>query len=260
MSSINPVVLLPGALKARAEQLGKDFVASLTLGVGQFCTNPGIVFGLESSELQRFVEAASSALQQVQPAVMLTPGIHSAYERGVDELLKHQKLSAVARGAEGQGKHCGRAALFATTAADLAQHPEVAHEVFGASSIVVRAKSEAELIAALEKLEGQLTATLHLTQEDEPLARKLLPTLERKAGRILANGWPTGVEVTHAMVHGGPYPATSDGRTTSVGTLAIERFLRPICYQDLPEPLLPEALRGTGAGRPHRFDGAYRSS
>jgi 2,5-dioxopentanoate dehydrogenase len=259
MSSINPVVLLPGALKARGEQLGKDFVASLTLGVGQFCTNPGLVFALEGAELQPFLDSATAALKQVQPAVMLTPGIHSAYERGVTELLKHQKLSSLARGGESQGKHCGRAALFATTAADLAQHPEVAHEVFGASSIVVRAKTEAELVKALEALEGQLTATLHLTNEDTAIATRLLPILERKAGRILANGWPTGVEVSHAMVHGGPYPATSDGRSTSVGTLAIDRFLRPVCYQDLPDALLPEALRGTGAGQPHRFDGNYKA-
>jgi 2,5-dioxopentanoate dehydrogenase len=260
MSSINPVLLLPGALRARAEALGKEFVGSLTLGVGQFCTNPGLVFALDSPELQQFVESASAALKQVQPSAMLTPGIHSAYERGVDELLKHKKLTALARGAESQGKHCGRAALFSTTAADLAEHPEVAHEVFGASSIVVRARSEAELIASLEAIEGQLTATLHLTPEDTALASRLLPILERKAGRILANGWPTGVEVAHAMVHGGPYPATSDGRSTSVGTLAIDRFLRPVCYQDLPEALLPEELRGNGAGRPHRLDGNYRVS
>jgi alpha-ketoglutaric semialdehyde dehydrogenase len=260
MSSINPVVLLPGALRARAEALGKEFVGSLTLGVGQFCTNPGLVFALDGPELQQFVESASAALKQVQPAVMLTPGIHNAYERGVDELLKHQKLASVARGMESQGKHCGRAALFATTAADLARHPEVAHEVFGASSIVVRARSEAELMTALEQLEGQLTATLHVTAEDTALASRLLPILERKAGRVLANGWPTGVEVSHAMVHGGPYPATSDGRSTSVGTLAIERFLRPVCYQDLPEALLPEELRSNGGGRPHRFDGNYRVS
>lgn len=260
MSSINPVLLLPGALRARGEALGKEFVASLTLGVGQFCTNPGLVFALEGPELEPFVASAAATLKDVQPGVMLTPGIHSAYEKGVAELLKHQKLTSIARGAEVQGKHCGRAALFSTTATDLQRHPEIAHEVFGSSSILVRAKSEAELAEALEKLEGQLTATLHVTREDNELAKRLLPILERKAGRILANGWPTGVEVAHAMVHGGPFPATSDGRSTSVGTLAIERFLRPVCYQDLPEELLPEELRGDAGGRPRRFDGAYRAS
>jgi NADP-dependent aldehyde dehydrogenase len=258
MSSINPVVLLPGALRARGEALGKEFVASLTLGVGQFCTNPGLVFALDGPELAPFIESAAAALKAVQPAPMLTAGIHSAYERGVAELLQHQKLTSIARGAESTGKYCGRAALFGTTAADLNAHPEIAHEVFGASSIIVRAQNAAELAEALEKLEGQLTATLQVTSEDLALAKRLLPILERKVGRVLANGWPTGVEVTHAMVHGGPYPATSDGRSTSVGTLAIERFLRPVCYQDMPEELLPAELRGDGSGRPHRFDGSYR--
>lgn len=260
MSSINPVLLLPGALRARGEALGKEFVASLTLGVGQFCTNPGLVFALDGPELQPFIQAAAAALTEVQPAPMLTPGIHGAYERGVAELSNHQKLTSIARGGESQGKYCGRAALFGATIADLEKHPEIAHEVFGAASIVVRAQSEAELAAALEKLEGQLTATLQVAPEDYALAKRLLPILERKVGRVLANGWPTGVEVTHAMVHGGPFPATSDGRSTSVGTLAIERFLRPVCYQDVPEALLPDELRGNGAGLPHRFDGAYRAS
>lgn len=260
MSSINPVLLLPGALRARGEALGKEFVASLTLGVGQFCTNPGLVFALDGPELEPFIRSAAAALKDVQPAPMLTAGIHSAYERGVSELLNHQKLTQIARGAESQGKFCGRAALFGAMVADLDKHPEIAHEVFGASSIVIRARDEAELTAALEKLEGQLTATLQVAPEDYPLAKRLLPVLERKVGRVLANGWPTGVEVTHAMVHGGPFPATSDGRSTSVGTLAIERFLRAVCYQDLPEALLPEELRGDGAGLPHRLDGVYRAS
>jgi len=260
MSSINPVLLLPGALRARAEALGQEFVASLTLGSGQFCTNPGLVFALDGPELARFIAAATSALTQSQPQVMLTSGIHSAFERGIEQLLQHQKLTSIARGPETQGKHCGRPALFAAHASDLDQHPEIAHEVFGASSIIVRARTEAELANALETLEGQLTATLHVTAEDTALAARLMPILERKAGRVLANGWPTGVEVAHAMVHGGPFPATSDGRSTSVGTLAIERFLRPVCYQDLPEALLPAELRGDGSGVPHRYDGAYRAT
>jgi alpha-ketoglutaric semialdehyde dehydrogenase len=133
-------------------------------------------------------------------------------------------------------------------------------EVFGASSVIVRCLDEAELLDVTEHLEGQLTATLHLTPDDEALARRLLPVLERKAGRLLANGWPTGVEVAHAMVHGGPFPATSDGRSTSVGTLAIERFLRPVCYQDFPDALLPQPLRRDAvSARPHRLDGVYRT-
>jgi 2,5-dioxopentanoate dehydrogenase len=135
----------------------------------------------------------------------------------------------------------------------------VMNEVFGASSLIVRCANEAEMLEVAEHLEGQLTATLHLAERDQALATRLLPIVERKAGRLIANGWPTGVEVAHAMVHGGPFPATSDGRSTSVGTLAIERFLRPVCYQDFPDALLPHALRSDVVqSLPHRFDGVYR--
>src|SRR4051812_6931879 len=191
MSSINPVVLLPGALSTRAEALGKDFVASLTMGVGQFCTNPGLVVALESPGLDAFVASASAALGQVAPAVMLTSGIHGAYEKGVDKLLRHERVKMLGRGAEGTGMHCGRGALFSIPAEDVIKHPEVTEEVFGASSLVVRCKSEDQLRDTLEHLEGQLTATLHLTEQDTALAARLIPTLERKAGRVLANGWPT---------------------------------------------------------------------
>jgi NADP-dependent aldehyde dehydrogenase len=131
-------------------------------------------------------------------------------------------------------------------------------EVFGASSVIVRCATEEQLVEVLEHLEGQLTATLHLVDEDHALAARLIPVLERKAGRLIANGWPTGVEVSHAMVHGGPFPATSDGRSTSVGTLSIERFLRPVCYQDFPDALLPPVLQNDAPPRPRRVDGAYR--
>ena len=135
-------------------------------------------------------------------------------------------------------------------------NPALAHEVFGAFSLIVRCKDAEALALALQSLEGQLTATLHIDKEDEALAAKLLPILRDKAGRILVNGWPTGVEVTHAMVHGGPFPATSDGRTTSVGTLAMTRFLRPVCYQDVPDALLPPALKATNPwNAPRRVDG-----
>jgi alpha-ketoglutaric semialdehyde dehydrogenase len=259
MSSINPVLLLPGALAARAEALARDFVSSMTLGAGQFCTNPGLVIVMEGADLERFIAAATAALEQTAPAVMLTPGIHSAFARGVARLLEHNHVSVLARGAEDGGKYSGRAALFAVRATDLLQHPEVTEEVFGASSVVVRCADERELLRVLDKLEGQLTATLHLEAQDEALAARLVPALERKAGRLIANGWPTGVEVSHAMVHGGPFPATSDGRSTSVGTLAIERFLRPVCYQDFPDELLPKELRRSAMlSAPHRLDGAYR--
>src|SRR5690606_9447525 len=143
--------------------------------------------------------------------------------------------------------------------ADLLADRSLMDEVFGAASLVVRCRDEDELAAVAGSLEGQLTATLHLADDDQALAARLLPLLELKAGRIIANGWPTGVEVSHAMGHGGPFPATSDGRSTSVGTLAIERFLRPVCYQDLPDALLPPELRDGAPARPRRVDGAWRT-
>jgi NADP-dependent aldehyde dehydrogenase len=192
---------------------------------------------------------------------MLSPGIHQADEKGVARLLDHARATLLARGHESRGSHCGRAALFSVKAGQLLRRPELLDEVFGPSSLIVRCGDERELRDVLEHLEGQLTAALHLTTKDEPLAARLVPVLERMAGRLLVNGWPTGVEVAHAMVHGGPFPATSDGRSTSVGTLAIERFLRPVCYQDFPATLLPEMLRDeSSALRPHRNDGAASGS
>lgn len=259
MSSVNPVVLLPGALAARAEALGKEFVASLSLGVGQFCTNPGILLALEGPDLERFIATTSTALGAVAPAVMLTAGIHGAFEKGVSRLRQHAQIDLLARGGESQGQNCGQGAFFSVSAPEALRSPELLEEVFGPSSVLIRCQDESELAAVLEHLEGQLTATLHLTPQDEAIAARLLPILERKAGRLIANGWPTGVEVAHAMVHGGPFPATSDGRSTSVGTLAIERFLRPVCYQDFPDSLLPQSLRRAQVPtRPHRLDGVYQ--
>jgi NADP-dependent aldehyde dehydrogenase len=255
MSSINPVFLLPGALAARAEALGTGFIASLTMGAGQFCTNPGLVLALEGPDLDRFVTAASDAMCGAPSQVMLTPGIHKAYESGVARWASAPALKLVAQGQEPSGPTSGRGALFTMTGADFIADPSHAEEVFGAASLLVRCASIDELIQVIGLLEGQLTATLHVTDEDTALAQQLLPVLERLAGRILANGWPTGVEVTDAQVHGGPFPSTSDGRSTSVGTLAIDRFLRPVAYQDLPVALLPAELRDGDAGIPRRIDG-----
>jgi 2,5-dioxopentanoate dehydrogenase len=259
MSSVNPVLVLPGALADRPEALARGFIGSLTLGVGQFCTNPGLLFALEGPELDTFLTAAATALSEVSPATMLTAGIHAAYESGVRKLEQHGAVTLLGRGADADGRHCGRGALFSIAGDALLANADVMDEVFGASSVIVRCADEASLVRLLEQLEGQLTATLHVTPADYGLASRLLPVLERKAGRLLVNGWPTGVEVCHAMVHGGPYPATTDSRTTSVGTLAIERFLRPVCYQDLPPDLLPAELRDQAAGLPRRIDGRFLS-
>ncbi|AOF96086.1 aldehyde dehydrogenase (NADP(+)) [Sphingobium sp. RAC03] len=256
MSSINPVVLLPGALAERAEAMGTAFVGSLTMGSGQFCTNPGLVIALDGPDLDKFVAAAAQAMSGAQPQVMLTPGIHEAYEKGVAALSGADGVTTVARGTEAEGCNRGQAAFFATDSATFGANPLLAEEVFGSSSVLIKCSSIEEVIATIAGLEGQLTATLQLTEADNADAAKLLPVLSRKVGRILTNGWPTGVEVTHAMVHGGPFPSTADGRSTSVGTLAMMRFLRPVCYQDVPDALLPAALQDANPlGLTRRVDG-----
>ena len=243
MSSVNPVFLLPAALAARGEAIAQGFVDSLTLGVGQFCTNPGLLIALESAELDRFVDATARGLAQKSAQTMLTAGIAAAYQDGIDARAKTADVTRVADGASSDAHCSARAALFRTTAAQFLANEHLQDEIFGPSSLIVACRDMDELSRVAEHLEGQLTATLQIDREDYALAQRLVPTLERKAGRILANGFPTGVEVSYAMVHGGPFPATSDARATSVGAMAIERFLRPVCYQDLPAELLPEALR-----------------
>ena len=243
MSAINPVILFPAALKARGDALAPAYIQSLTMGAGQFCTNPGLLITVGSPDLDAFLAAAGEAMADSQAQQMLTPGIHDAFARGVETLVSHAAVTTVARGLAGEGANQAQGALFRTDAQSFLADAALGHEVFGSSSIVVTVKDMAEAAAVLAQLEGQLTATLLMDPEDEAQAAELVPLIATKVGRILANGWPTGVEVCHAMVHGGPFPATSDTRTTSVGTLAIERFLRPVCYQNLPQSMLPAPLR-----------------
>jgi len=244
MSSINPVVLLPGALAKRGAEIATGFAGSLTMGVGQFCTNPGLVLGLAGADFDRFAAAAAEALKPVPAATMLTPGIAGAYQRGEDQLAGQPAVDTLLRGTSSGCQ--GAPSLFKTTGAAFLANHAMQSEIFGPASLLIACTDLAELLAVIEGLEGQLTATLQLQDDDEAdiaAARTLLPALERKVGRILANGYPTGVEVSTAMVHGGPFPATSDGRSSSVGTAAIQRFLRPVCYQNLPRALLPAVLR-----------------
>jgi len=242
MSSVNPVFLLPGALQQGAG-LAQAFVDSLTLGVGQFCTNPGLVFAVDGPELETFVKSAADALAGKGAGTMLTAGIHEAYTAGVAKFGAVEGLQLVAQGGE-QGAGCAaRAALYLCDADTYFGNPALEDEVFGPCAVLVRFKDGQQLLRAAEALHGQLTVTVHAQEQDHVLAAALLPILERKAGRVLFNGFPTGVEVSHAMVHGGPFPATSDSRTTSVGASAIDRFLRPVCYQNVPAGLLPQAVR-----------------
>jgi 2,5-dioxopentanoate dehydrogenase len=242
MSSINPVYLFPEALDTRASQLAREFVASLTLGAGQFCTNPGLLIAVDGPGLRSFIGAARAELTGTVAATMLTGTIHGAYCSGIERLAKIDNVETLARGQTGSGYNQSPAALFAVEARTFMGEPALQHEVFGAASLLVRCRNFDEICEVAESLAGQLTATVQAGPSDWPAVRRLIPALERKSGRIVVNGFPTGVEVSDAMVHGGPYPSTSDGRSTSVGSLAIQRFLRPVCYQDMPSALLPEAL------------------
>jgi 2,5-dioxopentanoate dehydrogenase len=253
MSAINPVFLLPDALHVRADAIAAGFAASLTMGMGQFCTNPGLVLGVQGPDFERFCAAALAALAASPSAPMLTAPIAAAYLRGVDKLSGHAGVTALMDDKAAVPKP----ALFITTARQFLADPALADEVFGPASLLVACDDVAQMRLVAEHLEGQLTATLQMEEGDLDDARSLVPILERKVGRILANGFPTGVEVSTAMVHGGPFPATSDSRSTSVGSAAIYRFLRPVSYQNLPQQLLAPALRDDNPGRLwRRRDGA----
>jgi NADP-dependent aldehyde dehydrogenase len=229
--------LLPAALSARGEAIAKGWAGSLTMGAGQFCTNPGVILVLEGPDADAFVATATEALGGIGKQTMLTDGIAAAYRSG----SKRVAASSGVRELIGTSCETREAApyVFETTGDNWQANEELGEEVFGPLGIVVRVKDEAQLLEIAKGLEGQLTCTLQMDAGDKDLARKLMPVLERKAGRVLANGFPTGVEVADSMVHGGPYPASTNFGATSVGTMAIRRFLRPVCYQNLPDDLLP---------------------
>ncbi len=245
MGSINPVFLLPSVLKQNAESLATGLHGSVTLGVGQFCTNPGLVFVENGEAANVFRQKLESLMSATAPGTMLTADLCAAYRQGVENFSKLSgvKRAASANAEAGAGNAQAGAALFATKAEIFLANHDLMEEVFGPSTLVVECSSRDQMLAAALRLEGQLTATIHGTAEELAANQDLIAILETKAGRVLFNGFPTGVEVCHAMTHGGPYPATSDGRSTSVGTRAITRFARPVCYQGFPEVALPDALK-----------------
>ena len=241
LGSVNPVFLLPDALTNRAGQIAAGWAASLTMGAGQLCTNPGIIVALDGPDADAFTAAAHDALAPIGPQTMLTDGIAAAYRDGRDRIAAGQGVQTLlAAGAQGRQ---ASPYLYTVSGDDWLANPALGHEVFGPLGLIVRARDAAQMLAIAHRLEGQLTCTLHVDAGDHAQAQNLLPVLERKAGRVLANGFPTGVEVCEAMVHGGPYPASTNFGATSVGTLSIRRWLRPVCYQNLPESLLPQDLR-----------------
>lgn len=245
MSSLNPVFLLAGAVEERGAAIAQGLLGSFTLGVGQFCTKPGLVFAVRSPHTDAFLKKFAEVVSAAPCGTMLTSGIRDAFHKNRDKVTAISGVSAVAQGvAAPVGKATDAQASVATTsAANFLKHPELATEAFGPFTLVIIAETVAEMNACAAAIEGQLTATLHGTAADLAAAGALVATLEQKAGRLLVNGYPTGVEVCSAMVHGGPYPATSDARFTSVGTGAILRFSRPVCYQNFPDALLPAELQ-----------------
>ncbi len=242
MGSVNPVFLLPGALKERSEAIAAGLVSSVTMGTGQFCTNPGLFVTVNRPEADLFASALKEQLRNVQGGAMLTEGIHSNYVRSIRRLTGEFGLAELSgNDAEKDGLACAQ--FLETDVKTVLANPSIAEEVFGPGSIHVRAGNPAELLELAERLEGQLTVTIHGTEDDLKQHRELLAVLREKAGRLIFNGFPTGVAVSHAMVHGGPFPATTFPSGTSVGTLAIYRFTRPVCYQDFPQSSLPDELK-----------------
>jgi alpha-ketoglutaric semialdehyde dehydrogenase len=245
MSSTNPVFILPGALRERADGIAAGLYGSFTLGAGQFCTKPGIVFLPATAEAPGFVSKLQHSVNDSATFHLLTGGIRSAYSAAVGARKATTNLRLIAEKSLSRngGEFGVGAALFETDAQSFLEDEKLAAEIFGPATLLIRDSSRDEMLESARALEGHLTATIHGTEQDLLEFSDLIAILERKVGRIVFNGFPTGVEVCHAMVHGGPYPATSDGRSTSVGSQAILRFSRPICYQGFPQASLPDELR-----------------
>ena len=244
MSSTNPVFILPGALRERSEAIAAGLHSSFTLGAGQFCTKPGIVFFSESSDADRFREKLRQLVGGSSQFNLLTKSIHTSYDSAVDARKQGAEVRLVAEAAKtpGGAGFAVNAALFETGAASFL-NSDLQSEIFGPTTLLVQHSDRDQVLAIARSLEGHLTATIHGTDDDLRDFADLIAILENKVGRLVFNGFPTGVEVTHAMVHGGPYPSTSDGRSTSVGSQAIFRFARPVCYQGFPDAALPDELK-----------------
>jgi 2,5-dioxopentanoate dehydrogenase len=260
MGSLNPVFVLPGSLAERGEAIASGLAAAVTLGAGQFCTNPGLTVVVDSAAASAFLKAAGEKLGATPVGTAVHAGIKTAYDEGLAEIARLPGVSVAAR-AHGAGAHPEtevHAALLMTDDRVYARHPRLSEELYGPATVAVRCASRHELLAFARRLSGHLTATIHGTEKDLAEYAELVGILRRRVGRLVFNGFPTGVEVGHAMHHGGPYPATTDSRETSVGSAAIFRFARPVCYQDFPQGALPEELQDANPRGIWRLvDGAY---
>lgn len=245
MGSVNPVVLLPQALHTRGGELADTFAASIALGAGQFCTNPGLLIGLESPAFTQFQQQLGAALEKTAPQKMLHPGIHTSFIQGRSRMFAHSEVTLPPVPVPDFDDNAVRPSLALTTGAAILANPVLREEVFGPHALLVTCKDKTELLAVLRSLKGQLTTSVMATDEDLAQWQEVIDVQITLAGRIILNGPPTGVEVCAAMVHGGPYPATTDARFTSVGTAAIRRWVRPVCFQQFPDALLPDELKTT---------------
>jgi alpha-ketoglutaric semialdehyde dehydrogenase len=244
MGSVNPVFVLPGALRERAEAIAQGLKSAVTVGVGQLCTCPGLTVGIGSDNFTQFTEKLKGLFAEASPATMLYPGILQSYEAGTERLKAIEKVQTTQSSkAADRSKTEGQPSVFMTDIATFKKHRELGEELFGPSTVVVRCRSREEVEEVARNLDGHLTATIHGTPEDLADYASLVSILENKVGRLLFNGFPTGVEVCASMQHGGPYPATTDSRSTSVGTAAILRFARPLAYQNFPQTALPPELQ-----------------
>lgn len=243
MGSINPVVLLPEALEKEAEKWAKSYAGSITLGSGQFCTNPGLLLGVQGESMDRFIRNLSDEILAIAPTSMLHPTIKEAFERGKQNVLAQEHTRVAAAFTEDVQVNYARQLVLVVEGHVFLENTALHQEVFGPFALVVQCSDVHELEQVIVRLEGQLTGTLIGNPNELQRHRQILKALESRVGRLIFNGVPTGVEVCPAMQHGGPYPATTDSRFTSVGTHAIERWVRPVSFQDCPDHLLPEALQ-----------------
>lgn len=258
MSSINPVFVLPGAIADDVAKVARGFFTAVTGSSGQLCTSPGILFVPNGARGDVLTAHIAKEFSEATGQTMLTPSIAEAWQRGVDQLAAQPGVTALAQGADGKTLNAPGPAVFTVSVKDFASNAELQNEIFGSAALIVRYETTDQLAPVVTELEGQLTATLQMSEQDIETANALVPELELKVGRIIVNGWPTGVDVGHAMIHGGPFPATSAPQTTSVGATAIERFLRPVAYQNIPDAILPSVLQQSNPLRIGRaVDGKY---
>jgi alpha-ketoglutaric semialdehyde dehydrogenase len=245
MGSVNPVILLPAALESRGEEIAKQYAGSITLGAGQFCTNPGLLLAIEGPGLTVFENALASAISALPAATMLTPGIHKNFTTRAEAMTKEAGVSVITKVENSNADLVNQAAAFITkvSAADFLKNPKLHEEVFGPYSLLVTATDKQQLEEVIGALEGQLTVTLMANKEELASFDQVIGKAAAITGRIILNGVPTGVEVCGAMQHGGPFPATTDSRFTSVGTSAVHRFVRPLSWQSWEPSLLPDELK-----------------